>query len=168
MFKKYEPVCRKDYDAWKRLQAEPKQKAAADPRRLHYHLMPDIGWLNDPNGLCQFHGLYHLYYQYDPFDANGDLKLWAHVTTRDFIRYEEQEPFLFPDSDLDTHGVYSGSAFVEDGRIHYFYTGNIKLFDREDYDYIHSGRVANTIHLESTDGWHFAQKELVMGMDDYP
>lgn len=168
MFKKYEPVCRKDYDAWKRLQDEPKQKAAADPRRLHYHLMPDIGWLNDPNGLCQFHGLYHLYYQYDPFDANGDLKLWAHVTTRDFIRYEEQEPFLFPDSDLDTHGVYSGSAFVEDGRIHYFYTGNIKLFDREDYDYIHSGRVANTIHLESTDGWHFAQKELVMGMDDYP
>ena len=60
MFKKYEPVCRKDYDAWKRLQDEPKQKAAADPRRLHYHLMPDIGWLNDPNGLCQFHGLYHL------------------------------------------------------------------------------------------------------------
>ena len=105
MFKKYEPVCRKDYDAWKRLQAEPKQKAAADPRRLHYHLMPDIGWLNDPNGLCQFHGLSHLYYQYDPCDANGDLKLWAHVTTRDFIRYEEQEPFLFPDSDLDTHGV---------------------------------------------------------------
>ena len=48
------------------------------------------------------------------------------------------------------------------------YTGNIKLFDRDDHDYIHSGRVANTIHLESTDGWHFAQKELVMGMDDYP
>ena len=88
MFKKYEPVCRKDYNAWKRLQDAPKQKAAADPRRLHYHLMPDIGWLNDPNGLCQFHGRYHLYYQYDPFDANGDLKLWAHVTTRDFIRYE--------------------------------------------------------------------------------
>ena len=168
MFKKYEPVCRKDYDAWKKLQAEPKQKAASDPRRLHYHLMPDIGWLNDPNGLCQFQGLYHLYYQYDPFDTNGDLKLWAHVTTRDFIRYEEQEPFLFPDSDLDTHGAYSGSAFVEDGHIHYFYTGNIKLFDRDDHDYIHSGRVANTIHLESTDGWHFAQKELVMGMDDYP
>ena len=138
------------------------------PFRTKYHIMPPVGWINDPNGLCQFHGLYHLYYQYDPFDANGDLKLWAHVTTRDFIRYEEQEPFLFPDSDLDTHGVYSGSAFVEDGRIHYFYTGNIKLFDREDHDYIHSGRVANTIHLESTDGWHFAQKELVMAWMTIP
>ena len=54
MLKKYEPVCRKDYDAWKRLQDEPKQKAAADPRRLHYHLMPDIGWLNDPTACVSF------------------------------------------------------------------------------------------------------------------
>ncbi|MEI3147901.1 MAG: hypothetical protein V8T10_08200 [Merdibacter sp.] len=141
------------------------KKLRADPRRLHYHLMPDIGCLNDPNGLCQFHGLYHLYYQYDPFDANGDLKLWAHVTTRDFIRYEEQEPFLFPDSDLDTHGVYSGNwNFC--GR----WTASIisipatsSCLTAEDYDYIHSGRVANTIHLESTDGWHFRPKRTGHG-----
>ena len=27
--------------------------------RQKLHLMPPTGWLNDPNGLCQFHGVYH-------------------------------------------------------------------------------------------------------------
>ncbi len=168
MIKKYHPVTRKDYEQWIASHQAAIEAIDKDPRRLAYHLMPPMGWLNDPNGLCQFHGLYHLYYQYDPFDTNGDLKLWAHVTTKDFVHYQQQEPFLFPDSDLDTHGAYSGSAFIKDDQIHYFYTGNIKLFDQADYDYIHSGRVANTIHLCSNDGYHFEQKQLLMGMEDYP
>ena len=36
-------------------------------------------------------------------------------------------------------GVYSGSAFVDGDKIHYFYTGNVKLQDK-DYDYILEGR----------------------------
>lgn len=168
MFKKYRPVQRQDYEAWNARQEARRKQIAQDPMRLHYHLMPAMGWLNDPNGLCQFHGVYHLYYQYDPFDTEGALKLWAHVTTRDFIHYEEQEPFLFPDSELDIHGAYSGCAFIKDDQIHYFYTGNRKLFDRTDYDYIHNGRVSNTIHLCSPDGFHFPQKEQILGMNDYP
>lgn len=168
MIKKYQPVTRADYEQWMAAHQEDVERVKKDPRRLHYHLMPRLGWVNDPNGLCQFHGVYHIYYQYDPFDVNGDLKLWAHVTTKDFIHYEEQEPFLFPDSELDTHGAYSGSAFVKDDLIHFFYTGNIKLFDRSDYDYIRSGRVANTVHLVSKDGFHYQKKQLVLGMADYP
>lgn len=168
MFQKYSPVTRADYQRWIPTQDAAIRRVQSDPRALRYHLMPRLGWLNDPNGLCQFHGIYHIYYQYDPFDVNGDLKLWAHLTTTDFIHYEEHEPFLFPDSALDAHGAYSGSAFVKDDQIHFFYTGNIKLFDRPDYDYIHSGRVANTIHLVSPDGFQFERKELVMGMEDYP
>ena len=49
-----------------------------------------------------------------------------------------------------------------------FYTGNVKLFDRDDYDYIMSGRVSNTIHVTSRDGYHFSAKELVMNHKDYP
>lgn len=36
------------------------------------------GWLNDLNGLCQFHGSYHIYYQYTPFEPTGELKSWGH------------------------------------------------------------------------------------------
>lgn len=28
--------------------------------RLGHHLMPPVGWLNDPNGLCWYKGKYHV------------------------------------------------------------------------------------------------------------
>ena len=31
-----------------------------DPWRNGFHLMPPTGWLNDPIGLCQLGGTYHV------------------------------------------------------------------------------------------------------------
>lgn len=69
--KKYEKVRREDYEAWYRKNREYRERVKADDRRLAYHLMPETGWLNDPNGLCQFQGLYHIYYQYTPCDPRA-------------------------------------------------------------------------------------------------
>lgn len=165
---KYKKVLKKDYEDWLAANADYREAVRKDPDRLHFHLMPPTGWMNDPNGLCQFHGVYHIYYQYTPFEPTGELKLWGHYTTRDFIHYKEEEPVLFPDTDADAHGVYSGSAFVEDDMIHYFYTGNVKCFDKDDYDYINSGRESNTIHVTSKDGYTFSSKEVLLSNQDYP
>lgn len=143
-----------------------RKKVAQDKNRLKFHLMPPTGWMNDPNGLCQVNGVYHVYFQYTPFLAGWGTKLWGHYTTRDWIRFREEEPFLFPDCDWDRDGVYSGSAFAEDGKIHYFYTGNVKLWD-QDYDYIMNGREQNTIHVVSTDGLKAGEKKLVLTNEDY-
>ncbi|MCC8027127.1 MAG: glycoside hydrolase family 32 protein, partial [Clostridium sp.] len=166
--KKYNKVYKEDYEKWYRENQDYRDKVTASPYRLGYHLMPETGWLNDPNGLCQLNGIYHIYYQYTPFEPTGQIKLWGHYTTRDFVHYANEEPVLFPDKDFDAHGVYSGSAFAEDGTIHYFYTGNVKYFDRGDYDYIISGRGSNTVHFTSDDGYHFSEKELLMTTGDYP
>lgn len=144
-----------------------KNLADTDPNRLDYHLMPPAGWLNDPNGLCQLHGVNHIYYQYSPFTAGWGTKYWGHYTTKDWIRYHSEEPFLFPDQEMDRDGVYSGSALVEQGKIHYFYTGNVKLTDRE-YDYILEGREQNTIAFESEDGCGRTEKECLLTNEDYP
>lgn len=168
MFKKYNKVLKEDYEKWYAEHENDREAAAKDPMRLKFHLMPKTGWLNDPNGLCQFHGTYHIYYQYTPFEPTGELKLWGHYTTKDFVSFADEGPVLFPDSEFDAHGVYSGSAFVKGDTIHYFYTGNLKYFDRDDYDYIHSGRGSNTIHVTSRDGYQFSEKELLMTTDDYP
>ena len=144
-----------------------RENVKRDKNRLHFHMMPPTGWMNDPNGLCQFHGINHIYFQYTPFLAGWGTKLWGHYTTQDWIHYEEEEPFLFPDTKWDRDGVYSGSAIVKEDGIHFFYTGNVKLHDKE-YDYIMNGREQNTMHLFSPDGKNITYKEMVMTNDDYP
>mgnify|MGYP002231020155 FL=1 len=65
------------------------------------------------------------------------------------------------------HGVYSGSAFIEDGKMYLYYTGNVKLEDGE-FDYIRTGREANTVLVVSEDGEHFGRKRELMRNSDYP
>ena len=133
---------------------------------LKYHLMPTHGgWLNDPNGLCQYEGRYHIFYQYcKEVDGNGD-KCWSHYTTKDFIHYEDKGVALYSDTEFDKNGAYSGSCLVENG-MHFFYTGNVKL--PGNHDYTHSGRLSNTIYVYSKDGIHFTEKEVVLDNTQYP
>lgn len=105
--------------------------------RLTHHLMPPVGWLNDPNGLCWYKGRYHVFFQYSPFEANGGLKFWGHYSSEDMISWRYEGVPLLPDSIYDCHGVYSGSAIAEKDKLHLFYTGNIKMDG--DYDYINNG-----------------------------
>lgn len=142
-----------------------KERVSADPFLLDLHVYPETGWLNDPNGLCYFDGLYHFYFQYSPLDAKrGDI-IWGHVSSPDFLTYKREDPFIFADSLLDKDGAYSGSAFLKDGKINFFYTGNVK--HRGDFDYITAGRDHNTIKIVS-DGYSYDEKILVMDHDDYP
>lgn len=134
--------------------------------RPKYHISPKVGWLNDPNGLCQFNGLYHIFYQYSPFDTKPGLNYWGHCTTKDFINYEYHAPALCSDEKFDCHGVYSGSAIIDDGSINIFYTGNVKQIGN--FDYITNGREHNTIRVTSKDGFNFNQKQLLMANSDYP
>ena len=137
-----------------------------DPFNLSYHISPITGWLNDPNGLCQVDGTYHIYYQADPLHAIRKNIIWGHVTTKDFINYNYHEPFIFADTNLDKDGAYSGSAFLKDNKINFFYTGNVKY--PGNYDYINDGRDHNTIKIVSEDGFSYDKKELLLSNDDYP
>ena len=162
-------VTRADYEQWRAGQDETAARIASDPDRLLFHVEPELGWLNDPNGLVQIGDTYHIYHQYDPFDAaHGGPVLWNHLTTKDFVTYENHGPVLFPDSDLDSSGAYSGSAFVRDGKIHYFYTGNVKHFDRDDYDYVLTGREQNQIHMVAENPDELGEKRIAVGPVDYP
>lgn len=144
------------------------KSANLGPYAQAFHLTPPVGWLNDPNGLCQMDDTYHAYFQYSPFNAEGGVKMWGHSTSDDMIRWSYEGAALYPDQPFDVGGVYSGSAYVEDGTMHVFYTGNVKLEDSDNYDYVTSGREANTVHVSSADGAHFGPKHPVLGNEDYP
>ena len=59
-----------------------------DENRLHFHLMPPTGWMNDPNGLCEFQGINHIYFQYTPFLVRlGNGNYGDIMTTTDWIHF---------------------------------------------------------------------------------
>lgn len=141
-----------------------------DPWRLAYHLMPPDGWLNDPNGLCEADGVYHVYFQYAPNTPAPDGRMartWGHYAGPDLINLSFKGVPFWPET-LDRDGCYSGSAFVEkNGTIDLYYTGNIK--EAGDYDYIHDGRLSNTILVKTSDGGKtYSDKHFLFGTPDYP
>lgn len=153
----------------KKLTAAAEKTAAMEGGfRQKFHLIPPTGWLNDPNGLCQSDGVFHAFFQYSPFDPEGGAKLWGHYTSRNMIDWEYKGVPLYPDQPFDCSGVYSGCAYLEDGQMYLYYTGNVKLEDRDDYDYVNTGREANTVLVTSPDGKQFSRKRLLMRNSDYP
>lgn len=145
---------------------ENRDKIKMDKWALKYHLMPNAGWVNDPNGLCYFNSYYHVFYQYSPLDAKGGLKFWGHCKSKDFINWEDEGVALYPDKEFDKSGVYSGSAIVKDEEMYLFYTGNVK--EEGEYDYINTGRQQNVIVVKTKDGTEFSEKQLVLTNDDFP
>lgn len=147
-------------------EAAERQSLPDSPWRLGLHLMPPVGWLNDPNGLCFFRGEYHVFYQYSPFNAEGGIKFWGHYKSKDLLSWEQCPVMLYSDQAYDVHGAYSGSALCEEDGMYLFYTGNIKHGGA--YDYILDGRENNTVLAYSPDGVHLGWKRLLMGYRDYP
>lgn len=95
--------------------------------RPGYHYLPKENWINDPCGLIQHKGVYHLYHQLNPHgDFWGDMH-WGHATSTDLVNWQEQEIALKPDVEHDEEHCFTGSAYhLPDGRAAFCYT-SIKL-----------------------------------------
>lgn len=134
--------------------------------RCRFHLTPPIGWMNDPNGLCQYQGIYHVFFQYAPEYPVEDTKEWGHYTSPDLIHWNFAGTALYPDTAYDRNGAYSGSACIDQDTMVIYYTGNVK--QEGPHDYTHSGRESNTLRVTSRDGRHFTEKQCVLRNQDYP
>ncbi len=96
--------------------------------RHHYHLMPEYGWMNDPNGFSFFNNSYHLFYQYYPYDTVWGPMHWAHAVSDDLIEWDHEKIALRPDKSYDKNGVFSGSG-LQVGNEHWlYYTGHNDSF----------------------------------------
>ncbi|MBR4431371.1 MAG: glycoside hydrolase family 32 protein, partial [Clostridiales bacterium] len=110
--------------------------------RQNLHIEAPEGWLNDPNGLCYFDGLYHVYFQYSPGTPKGEAtRCWGHYVSPDLLSWKYKGIVLYPDIPEDRDGVFSGSAVTFEDHIGFFYTGNV--MEEGPYDYVLEGRGAN-------------------------
>ncbi|OAN11390.1 sucrose-6-phosphate hydrolase [Photobacterium jeanii] len=91
-----------------------------------FHITPPHGLLNDPNGFCFYNNEYHLFYQWYPFNTFHGMKHWMHLTSVDLIHWNEHGAKITPVESYESHGAYSGAAFVEKNKAYLFYTGNVK------------------------------------------
>ena len=133
--------------------------------RFDFHLQTPVGWLSDPNGLCQMNGEYHFFHQYSPrwpYNAHG----WGHWISPDLLHWEWRGGDIMPSMPLDANGSYSGSAVVRDGEMWCYYTGNV--LDEGDHDYDYSGRHANEMLVRSADGRSFGEKNCVLSDAAHP
>lgn len=101
--------------------------------RPTYHFAPIRNWINDPNGLCFFGGLYHMFYQHYPFAPQWGTMHWGHAVSKDLCTWQELPIALFPTKDYDRDGVFSGSALIKDEKMFLYYTA-VKYLSVDDED----------------------------------
>ena len=84
-----------------------------------YHHTPQYGWMNDPNGMFYKDGVWHLYYQWNPYGSQWENMTWGHSTSRDLIHWEAQPTAL----EMDWLGsIFSGSCVVKGDEVVAMYT----------------------------------------------
>ena len=98
--------------------------------RLGYHIMAPANWINDPNGLIQYKGEYHVFYQHHPYDENWGPMHWGHVKSKDCIHWKHCPIALAPGDEFDKGGCFSGSAVDNNGELTLIYTGH-NYIDKE-------------------------------------
>ena len=95
-----------------------------DPYRPLYHFLPPQNWMNDPNGLIQWNGTYHLFYQYNPNGAYWGNMHWGHAASTDLVHWKHLPIALAPtEGEPDSGGCYTGSAVDWNRKPTLVYTG---------------------------------------------
>lgn len=99
------------FTCWKNMQlSDTFDTANREKYRPVYHHTPAWGWMNDPNGMFYKDGVWHLYFQYNPYGSQWENMTWGHSTSTDLIHWTFQGTPI----EADAWGtIFSGSAVVD-------------------------------------------------------
>lgn len=99
------------FTCWKKmLFSDTFDTANREKYRPVYHHTPAWGWMNDPNGMFYKDGVWHLYFQYNPYGSQWENMTWGHSTSTDLIHWTFQGAPI----EADAWGtIFSGSAVVD-------------------------------------------------------
>ncbi|WP_026545067.1 glycoside hydrolase family 32 protein [Arthrobacter sp. 35/47] len=97
--------------------------AEADRHRPRFHFVSPAGWLNDPNGVAQWNGTYHLFYQYNPEGPFHGNIMWGHASSTNLVDWHDEPVALEPSAGPDAEGCWSGVLVDDDGVPTLIYSG---------------------------------------------
>lgn len=90
-----------------------------------YHHTPAYGWMNDPNGMFYKDGVYHLYFQYNPYGSVWGNMHWGHSTSTDLMHWKFEGCAIVPDA---WGAIFSGSCVVDHNNTAGFGKGAVVAF----------------------------------------
>lgn len=90
-----------------------------------YHHTPVYGWMNDPNGMFYKDGVYHLYFQYNPYGSMWANMTWGHSTSIDLTHWTYEGTAIVPDA---WGAIFSGSCVVDKDNTAGFGKGAVVAF----------------------------------------
>lgn len=100
-----------DAVCWKELKlADSFDMSNKETFRPVYHHTPAYGWMNDPNGMFYKDGVYHLFFQYNPYGSVWGNMHWGHSTSSDLIHWNFEGVSIVPDA---WGAIFSGSCVVD-------------------------------------------------------
>ena len=108
--------------------ATPADRFAGDHLRPRSHAMPPANWSNEPHGLTNANGTYHLFSQRQPNGPFLRQMHWGHYVSDDMVNWVPQRDALYPEIEpgtthgFDMKGIWAGDAVYDDGTIYAFYT----------------------------------------------
>lgn len=99
------------FTCWKNMQlSDTFDTANREKYRPVYHHTPAWGWMNDPNGMFYKDGVWHLYFQHNPYGSQWENMTWGHSTSTDLLHWTFQGDPI----EADAWGtIFSGSAVVD-------------------------------------------------------
>lgn len=100
-----------------------------------YHLTAPRHWINDPVGFIYYQGIYHLFYQYFPYENQWGTMHWGHATSKDLVNWQDQGIALYPSKEYDANGCFSGSAIEINQKMYLYYTSVV--YQKANPDNIH-------------------------------
>ena len=99
--------------------AQSPSRAEADPYpgvdynqkyRPQFHFTSKRNWINDPNGMVYYDGVYHLFFQHNPGGLHWANMHWGHAVSKDMIHWKQRRHALRP---YAGGAIWSGSAAVD-------------------------------------------------------
>ena len=99
------------FGCWKKMQfSDIYDISNREQYRPIYHHTPAYGWMNDPNGMFYKDGVWHLYFQHNPFGSQWENMTWGHSTSTDLVHWTFEGDPVQPDV---WGAIFSGSAVVD-------------------------------------------------------